>query len=266
MTDPDIERVRAQLARYSAGDQAAITDLVAPSFFSYVPAPDEPTATEVYAGFAAEFKAAAPDLTVDIPDLARADGGSLRGTAIIAGTLTGPLWGVPPSGVRHTFRVPVTLRAVDGRFAVNVDLPPPAAAAILREIELLNPPDRMHLPPAHPVVVSDFLFKVLFTGQAADKPCPHLADVRVTRTTARTCDDCRPGEIWPALRMCLTCGHVGCCDTSTNKHAKGHWEQAGHPLMRSIRADEGWIWCYVDNALFQKRTLERIEARLAGSG
>jgi hypothetical protein len=266
VADANISRIRESLRRFSEGDHDAVRDLIAPAFFTYVPAPDEPPATEVYAAFAADVKAAAPDLTIDIPDLASAEDGLLRGTAIITGTQTGALWGVPASGESHTFRVPVTMRGADGRFAVNVDLAVPGAVAILREMGLVNPPDQMHLPAPHPVELPDFFIKVLFTGQVADKPCPHLADVRVTRPTTDTCDDCRPDEIWPALRMCLTCGHVGCCDTATNKHARAHWEETGHPLMRSIRMDEGWIWCYEDNAAFQKRTLERIEARLAGAG
>jgi predicted ester cyclase len=266
VADADVSHIRGCLRRYGEGDPDAISDLIAPDFFTHVPAAEEPTATRVYADFAAEFKAAAPDLSVDIPDLAMGEDGRFHGTAVISGTQTGLLWGIPASGRSFLFRVPVTLRAADGGYAANVELDPPGVMAILRELEVINPPDQMHLPPRHPVVISDFLIKVLFTGQVADKPCRHLADVRVTRPTTDTCDDCSPGEIWPTVRLCLTCGHAGCCDTSTNKHARAHWEQTGHPLMRSIRMDEGWIWCYEDAALFQKRTLERIEARLASAG
>jgi hypothetical protein len=228
VADADISRIRELLRRYSEGDRVAIADLIARSFFTYDPAADEPTATEVYAAFAADLKAAAPDLTIDIPDLVSGEGGLLRGTAIITGTQTGALWGVPASGESHTFRVPVTMRGADGRFAVNVDLEVPGAVAILREMGLVNPPDEMHLPSPHPVELPDFFIKVLFTGQVADKPCPHLADVRVTRPTTDTCGRLPTGRDLAALRMCLTCGHVGCCDTATNKHARTHWEQTGH--------------------------------------
>jgi len=266
MIDNDIARIHDLLARFSAGDHGAIVDLVAPAFFDYVPGPDEPTATEIYDRFARELKAAAPDLTVSIGDLARGDDGLLHGTVALHGTLTGPLWGIPPSGVHHTFEIPMTIRSVDGRWAFNAGLGPPATIAILRELELVNPADQMHLPPRHPVILSDLILKLAFTGQVADKPCTHLADVRVIHPAGDLCDDCAPGEVWPTVRLCLTCGHLGCCDTSTNKHARGHWEATGHALMRSIRMDEGWIWCYVDNALFQKRTLDAIEARLVASG
>jgi uncharacterized UBP type Zn finger protein len=57
--------------------------------------------------------------------------------------------------------------------------------------------------------------------------------------------------------MCLTCGFVGCCDTSKNKHMKAHYEETGHPLFRSIRLQESWVWCYEDNAFFSGKILEQ---------
>ena len=184
----------------------------------------------------------------------------------MTGTRTGPLWGVAPSEKRHSFEIPVRLRPVEGHFAVNLDLTPPMALAILRELGLVNPPDEMHLPPPEGADVPEVAMKVLFTGTIADRPCTHLADARVTQTDRLLCDDCGDDQRWPAVRLCLTCGHVGCCDTSTNKHAKVHWEQTGHPLMRSLRLNDGWIWCYADDAMFERRQLERIEARLAAGG
>ena len=262
MSEAQVQRVRLLLSRWGDGEAGVIEELIAPQFFTYVPAADEPSAIDVWKGFASEFKAASPDLRVDIPDLADADDGLLAGEAVVSGTWIGELWGAAPSGEHYTFRLPVTIRPIDDRFAIKIDVDAPGALGILRELQLVNPPDQMHLPPPHPVVIPDFLVKVLFTGQVADKPCPHLDEIQVTRSAASTCDDCGPDEIWPALRMCLACGHVGCCDTSTHKHAKAHWEQTGHPLMRSIRMDEGWMWCYEDNAAFEKRTLDRIQAEL----
>jgi hypothetical protein len=262
MTDERIARIGGLLTRYGDGDLGAIDELVAPQFYVHVPVDDEPTATEVYRGFAAELKVAAPDLRVALVGPRVLHDDVIEGEVVIGGTWTGELWGAAPSGESHEFRIPVRIRSVDDRFAFEAAIDTPGALAILRSLGLVNPPDQMHLPTPHPVVFDDFLVKVLFTGQVADKPCSHLGDIRVVSTAATTCDDCGPGEIWPALRMCLSCGHVGCCDTSTNKHAKAHWEQVGHPLMRSIRMDEGWIWCYEDNAVFQKRRLERIAAGL----
>ncbi len=54
------------------------------------------------------------------------------------------------------------------------------------------------------------------------------------------------GDVWVQLRMCLTCGLVGCCDSSANRHASAHAADAGHPLVRSVEPGEAWRWCYVD--------------------
>lgn len=65
------------------------------------------------------------------------------------------------------------------------------------------------------------------------------------------CEDCLAiGEqIWVHLRKCLSCGHIGCCDSSPHKHATAHAGQAGHPVMRSFEPGEDWRWCYVDSRL-----------------
>jgi uncharacterized UBP type Zn finger protein len=77
--------------------------------------------------------------------------------------------------------------------------------------------------------------------------CAHLDQIKVTTTGKRYCEDCvRIGGRWLHLRMCLSCGHVGCCDSSPNKHASAHFRRTRHPLMRSIEPGEGWMWCFVD--------------------
>lgn len=62
------------------------------------------------------------------------------------------------------------------------------------------------------------------------------------------CEDCAAlGElVWAHLRMCLTCGHVGCCDSSPHRHATEHYVRCEHPVMRSAEPGETWRWCYVD--------------------
>ncbi|RZS30391.1 sodium/proton antiporter (CPA1 family) [Herbihabitans rhizosphaerae] len=82
--------------------------------------------------------------------------------------------------------------------------------------------------------------------------CEHLRSApRVT--SARTpggCEEClRDGMTWVHLRLCLSCGHVGCCDSSIGKHASGHHAETGHPVMRSIEPGEAWRWCFVDEKL-----------------
>ena len=77
--------------------------------------------------------------------------------------------------------------------------------------------------------------------------CKHLDQVKITTTSKHVCEDCvKIGDTWVHLRLCLICGHVGCCDSSKNRHATKHFQNAGHALVRSIEPGERWIWCYVD--------------------
>lgn len=77
--------------------------------------------------------------------------------------------------------------------------------------------------------------------------CTHITQIKFTETDKHVCEDCiRTGDSWVHLRMCLECGHVGCCDSSKNKHATKHFHSSKHPLMRSIEPGEDWVWCYVD--------------------
>ena len=78
--------------------------------------------------------------------------------------------------------------------------------------------------------------------------CTHLDQIRIETTDKHVCEDCiKTGDTWVELRLCLTCGHVGCCDSSKNKHATKHFRSSGHPLVRTIEPGENWVWCYVDN-------------------
>ena len=77
--------------------------------------------------------------------------------------------------------------------------------------------------------------------------CGHLDQIKITRVTKDFCEDCvKTGSDWMHLRMCLTCGHVACCDQSPNKHATAHFHHTRHPLIRSAEPGENWTWCYVD--------------------
>ncbi|MFG2192074.1 UBP-type zinc finger domain-containing protein [Streptomyces sp. NPDC048639] len=85
----------------------------------------------------------------------------------------------------------------------------------------------------------------------ASAPDPHLSMVRpVEPRTPEGCEEClRLGSTWVHLRVCLTCGQVGCCDSSPHRHARGHADEAGHPIVASIEPGEDWRWCFVDEAL-----------------
>jgi uncharacterized UBP type Zn finger protein len=77
--------------------------------------------------------------------------------------------------------------------------------------------------------------------------CTHTNQIKITKTDKHVCEDCiKTGDRWVHLRMCLECGHVGCCDSSKNKHATKHFHQSKHPLVRSVEPGEQWVWCYVD--------------------
>ena len=80
--------------------------------------------------------------------------------------------------------------------------------------------------------------------------CTHVDQIRITCTDKRVCEDCvKTGDTWVHLRLCLECGHVGCCDSSKNKHATGHFHQTQHPVMRSAEPGETWGWCYLDRLM-----------------
>ena len=66
------------------------------------------------------------------------------------------------------------------------------------------------------------------------------------------CEDClKVGDTWVHLRLCTSCGHIGCCDSSKNRHATKHFRQTQHPVIQSAEPGEEWFWCYVDNLMFE---------------
>jgi hypothetical protein len=83
-------------------------------------------------------------------------------------------------------------------------------------------------------------------------PCTHTDMIRAVLPAAAGCEEClRTGGRWVHLRMCRTCGHVGCCDSSPGKHARKHARRAAHPIARSIEPGETWSWCYVDEVMVE---------------
>jgi uncharacterized UBP type Zn finger protein len=76
----------------------------------------------------------------------------------------------------------------------------------------------------------------------------HLGQVQEVTPSARGCEDClKTGDTWLHLRLCETCGHVGCCDSSPNRHATRHFRATGHPVIKSFEPGEEWGYCYVDD-------------------
>ncbi|PWJ26077.1 sodium/proton antiporter (CPA1 family) [Branchiibius hedensis] len=95
----------------------------------------------------------------------------------------------------------------------------------------------------------DLRDRILLTPEPRRGACDHLreAPVAVDPLTPQGCPDCEREGTQPVhLRLCLTCGNVGCCDSSIGQHATRHFHDSGHPVMRSFEPGEGWMWCYVD--------------------
>ncbi|HEX8238102.1 MAG TPA: UBP-type zinc finger domain-containing protein [Abditibacteriaceae bacterium] len=81
--------------------------------------------------------------------------------------------------------------------------------------------------------------------------CTHINQISEEVTpSANGCEEClQMGDEWVHLRICLTCGHVGCCDSSKNKHATKHFHGTQHPIVQSFEPGEEWAWCYVDEMM-----------------
>ena len=86
--------------------------------------------------------------------------------------------------------------------------------------------------------------------------CTHLESIELTELPDQIagCEEClKIGSRWVHLRMCLTCGKIGCCDSSPNRHARRHAAEDGHPLIRSAEPGEDWDYCFVDDVVFELR-------------
>ena len=82
--------------------------------------------------------------------------------------------------------------------------------------------------------------------------CTHLDTIRDVKPKTNGCEECmKIGSDWVHLRLCKTCGHVGCCDSSRHKHATKHFHRTKHPIVRSFEPGETWMWCYVDEVLIE---------------
>ncbi len=93
--------------------------------------------------------------------------------------------------------------------------------------------------------------------------CSHLDQLYPVAAKTTGCEECQAAGIgWVKLRLCLSCGHVGCCDSSPGKHATEHFHQTRHPVMRSFEPGEDWGWCYVDEVMLQLPV--EVEATIVG--
>ena len=154
----------------------------------------------------------------------------------------------PPAAVYRRLRLEMLIaeretivRARDDR-AVDDEVLRAAMTAVNMEESLLDPVEDADPGSDGQVLVADV--------RAGD--CDHLreAPAYVDPLTPAGCQEClAEGLTWVHLRLCLTCGHVGCCDSSIGRHATGHFKECAHPVIRSFEPGEAWRWCYRDQML-----------------
>jgi len=245
----------------SKGDASVLGQVMLRDFYNYSPKSSEETQAEVFSTLAGDILAALPGLAVSVDNL-REEGEDIFFDLTLAGKHINELWGAPGTGAEIAWTSEAAVRFDGDKFAFHwPNLTLPQVIGTARQVGLVPPPEDMDKPPEHPVSMPEIMMRTLFTGQVAEKACSHMEDIKVTDTDVDVCQQCvDSGDGWPALRMCLICGFVGCCDTSKNKHMKAHYEETGHAIMRSIRLDEAWIWCYADNAMLSSRHLDRFRS------
>ena len=82
--------------------------------------------------------------------------------------------------------------------------------------------------------------------------CDHLKTADNAPPNTRGCEEClKTGDTWVHLRRCVSCGHIGCCDSSKNKHATKHFRATKHPIVTSFEPGEDWSWCYIDEVMME---------------
>ena len=94
-----------------------------------------------------------------------------------------------------------------------------------------------------------FGLRLYFNRRLTAKPCSHLNVGSSVEQQSDVCNECvELGDSWPALRVCMTCGYVGCCTQSKNKHIAAHYEETGHPII-AAPGEGNWMWCFPDEAI-----------------
>lgn len=106
--------------------------------------------------------------------------------------------------------------------------------------------------PSGSVRIAASIREAVESGKLDAKGCEHISTIQDVIPSADGCEDClKIGDEWVNLRLCLTCGYVGCCDNSKNKHATRHHNETHHPMIVSYEEGENWLWCYVDQVGIQ---------------
>jgi len=84
--------------------------------------------------------------------------------------------------------------------------------------------------------------------------CQHFETIKITNAPDQGCEECLIAgrSDWLYLRLCLECGHIGCCDNSPGKHTSQHFKETGHPMIRGFQAGETWAYCFIDDEIFDE--------------
>ena len=249
-------QLRQFVEALNAADWPRVRELLTDEFFDYHPFPDEQQAPEAFAALGADLRGGAPDLVVSVDEL-QPDGEYLRGTMTASGSFVGHLWGLQGTGREVHVEATVVARFEGAKLALRWERV--NFLGTLREIGVVPLPENAHKWHDPPVALPEIIYRLAFNRlRLAEKPCTHLDQIAVTEPSTTVCAQCEAtGTEYPAIRMCLVCGFVGCCDASTNKHMMKHCEATGHPIVRSAQPGESWLWCYPDQAFLSSRHLKR---------
>jgi uncharacterized UBP type Zn finger protein len=86
-----------------------------------------------------------------------------------------------------------------------------------------------------------------------DETCVHVKGLKDVTPSGNGCQEClKMGDAWVHLRLCETCGHVGCCNNPKKKHAPSHFHATGHPVIKSFEPGEDWGYCYLDDLFYEQ--------------
>ena len=100
----------------------------------------------------------------------------------------------------------------------------------------------------------EVLRKQVWSRGRSAEDCTHGDQVRDVVPGSDGCEECLAmGDTWVHLRLCMTCGHIGCCDDSKNRHASKHYKVTEHPIVKSMEEGEDWLWCYVDEVMLPSK-------------
>jgi CPA2 family monovalent cation:H+ antiporter-2 len=214
-----------------AAELESVVQLFADVLRTYEVAPEEIEAHEETVrrgGYAALREEGVPDAPLVVCNLPT-PAGAAKKPASAAGAAAG-------AGAASVSAAAMPLAAVP--LAAEAPAPAPAPARVTKETAMRRP---------RPTFDMERRYQVTLTDGA---PCAHVPQTQAVFPSAPGCEEClKTGDQWVHLRICLTCGHVGCCDSSPNKHATKHHGHTHHPIVRSLEPGEDWSWCYVDEAI-----------------